>query len=860
MKALLFLGLFVANFLQPLVAYNETGNFTKSEKKVSKMYSDQLEGDTLTLAEEGTLAFLLSEMTPEKRIKHLTLRGPVNWADLRVLIASEGRLENMESLDLRDVTLVPGGDYYASSSYFGDGTWFTSYNEYYLSDKRYDTHYSDGLSQNAGQHHCHYDYNLAGAFMNTKLKRVVMPGSIDEIGEYTFKNCRQLQTVEMSQLPVFIGVQAFDGCESLRSMADLSNVRKMESSAFNGCQSLFAGSILNLSSLDTIPYQAFYECVAIDSVILSKNLRFIDRQAFSRCGLRTFDIDSSVSIGEDAFSGCSQLATVKLSQNISSLGYGAFANCSKLVNVEISPAIYKMPSDVFSNTPWLDAQPFVNGVKYVGQVAIMTDGSNNITFREGTLGIADYFNGKYYMDGLSLTGDNPYYKCNYKAEQLPQKIKFPSSLLYIGNCAFYGCGNLTEITLPEGVEEIGVFSFGGGVPIAQIQFPASLRKIGTRAFDQSSIVTLTLPATLQEIGSRAFYRNKKLMLLEYNVPRATGEGVFESCTLLERVEMGDEVRELPWSIFSKCSSLLKVNLPDNLEKIGFAAFSGCSSLKEITFGSTVTEIQENAFNSCSSLLTVRSYIREPFTTKAFSWSPTLGQGTLYIPSGTLEKYRTFEQWRYFANIVEMARPEPIDVETTINTANLQGQNLSDNVVDNIYYNLGDDSYDSTDGSIVISKTTDMTKIVNKEPGSADIRENFTGLILKVGKGKGLISINTMTVGNARLMIQTGNNTPTMVSRTEKADIAVDYEVEDDTYIYICAVVSGSNASFRSTRAGSSDEVRIYEISVNPGGNTGINGIRFDGILDSPVYSLSGQRLNALQKGINIVDKKKVIIK
>jgi hypothetical protein len=79
------------------------------------------EGDTLTLSEEGTLSLLLSDMAIEKRIKNLTLRGPINWADLRVLIASEGRLEGMESLDLKEVTLVSGGEYYASYSYFGDG-------------------------------------------------------------------------------------------------------------------------------------------------------------------------------------------------------------------------------------------------------------------------------------------------------------------------------------------------------------------------------------------------------------------------------------------------------------------------------------------------------------------------------------------------------------------------------------------------------------------------------------------------------------------------------------------------------------------------------------------------------------------
>ena len=303
--------------------------------------------------------------------------------------------------------------------------------------------------------------------------------------------------------------------------------------------------------------------------------------------------------------------------------------------------------------------------------------------------------------------------------------------------------------------------------------------------------------------------------------------------------MGDEVRELPKSIFAKCSGLLKVNLSNKLEIIAYSAFSGCTSLKEMSFPRTVTEIHENAFNSCSNLLTIKSYIKEPFTTKAFSWSPTLSKGTLYIPSGTLEKYKTYEQWRYFPNIIEFVSLDPIEDATTVNAASLNGQDLSNNVVNEIYYNVGDGSCDLTDGSIVISQTTDMTKIENLEPGSTDIKENFTGMILKVGKGKGLVTVKSMTVGNAQLMMQIGNNTPMLASRTEK------------TYI---------STSSNSTRAPLSNEVRIYGITVKPGDYTGISDIRVNSNDETQIYSLSGQRSSVPRKGINIIGNRKIMVK
>lgn len=200
--------------------------------------------------------------------------------------------------------------------------------------------------------------------------------------------------------------------------------------------------------------------------------------------------------------------------------------------------------------------------------------------------------------------------------------------------------------------------------------------------------------------------------------------------------------------------------------------------------------------------------------------------------------------------------EPVEAEENINVNNLDGQDLSDKVVENVYYNVGDDGYDSTDKSIVISQTTNMGQIADKEPGSKDVKENFNGMIMKVAKGKGIITVNVKTSGNAQLVVQVGNGVPMLASKTEKGDVVFSYDVTEDTYVYIYAILGSSNAT---TRAGADGEVRIYGVKVSPGAVSGITNAKGETTTDSRYYNLGGQRLTKPRKGINIIGGKKVFV-
>ena len=213
----------------------------------------------------------------------------------------------------------------------------------------------------------------------------------------------------------------------------------------------------------------------------------------------------------------------------------------------------------------------------------------------------------------------------------------------------------------------------------------------------------------------------------------------------------------------------------------------------------------------------------------------------------------------FKEIVEVQIIKAIDGDTKVTTDGLTGEDLTDNVVDDIYYNVGDDGYDPTDGSIVIGETTNMGQIGNAAPGSDDVKDNFTGIILRVAAGKGTIKVNVKTTGNAQLVVQVGNGTPMIASRTEQGDVVVGYDVPEDTYVYIYAILGSSNS--RGLRAAGADEVRIYGISVLPGVD-GIGTITAQQATTHHYYTLDGRRMEGrpTRPGLYIVDGRKVIVK
>lgn len=100
-----------------------------------------------------------------------------------------------------------------------------------------------------------------------------------------------------------------------------------------------------------------------------------------------------------------------------------------------------------------------------------------------------------------------------------------------------------------------------------------------------------------------------------------------------------------------------MTIPNSVTSIGDCAFSGCSGLTSVTIPNSVTSIGRSAFSGAD-IPEVVSLIENPFEIagkqseyKTFSQN-TFNNATLYVPVGTIDKYKATNGWKDFLFIEE----------------------------------------------------------------------------------------------------------------------------------------------------------------------------------------------------------------
>lgn len=193
----------------------------------------------------------------------------------------------------------------------------------------------------------------------------------------------------------------------------------------------------------------------------------------------------------------------------------------------------------------------------------------------------------------------------------------------------------TATTLPDGTTTAGSVEYKGsettGSAATEASVPSTVTtsdgstyvvtKIADEAFEgQKQLTKVTIPGTIVEIGDKAFAGTS---IEEVKIPAATttiGDGVFQGCDSLKDVDLSaSAITEVPADAFNG-TALKAVEIPATVTTIGArafkdtalknvstdaatvakSAFAGCESLKSASLPK-VTEIGKYAFNGAGKL-------------------------------------------------------------------------------------------------------------------------------------------------------------------------------------------------------------------------------------------------------------------
>ena len=531
-----------------------------------------------------------------------------------------------------------------------------------------------------------------GAFLNIKnITSIDIPNSVTYIGMCAFTGCSNLTSIVIPQNVSYIGVMALQDCNLSAITCYAETPPTLESSAFVNVNKSIPVYVPKSSVATYQSAKGWSEFTNIQPLIpvviasgsCGENLTWtlnnegvLDIKGSGEMAnydwsinapwfdfahkIKTVSMDSAItSIGDFAFSYCTEFVSINIPENVTSIGCNAFQYCENLCDILIPEGVVSIGEEAFISCRNLKNIVIPKGLTKIANFTFSESGLETIIIPKEVafLDYGAFFNCRYLKSitckALVPPIGNNNSKIFYNVDKtIPVYVPAGSidayesaecwsefsNIIGIREILTSGiCGhNLTWTLYSDGELVIeGVGEMCNTTPwaeykenITSVTIKDGVTTIGDYAFyGCSSLTAITLPKDMTSIGTDAFY----------------------GCSSLTAIILPKGITSIENRTFSQCSSLTFIEIPEGVTEIKFDAFLNCCKLAAIVLPKSLKKIYFTAFGTCRELTNVYCKAESVPNADDSAFYGALNQNsTLHVPGSALESYRTTSPWCTFS--------------------------------------------------------------------------------------------------------------------------------------------------------------------------------------------------------------------
>lgn len=451
---------------------------------------------------------------------------------------------------------------------------------------------------------------------------------------------------------------AFEGCQSLKSITIPEGVSRIGSGAFRNCLSLESISIP--SSVTEIQSYALENCSSLEELALPEALENLGDYALSGLSsVKSIDLPENMSVGQGVFKGWKSLISIEIPSNWTELTNEAFKDCSSISEIIVPDNIIRLGDSCFCGCRSLTSISLPVGLESLMSYAFQ-DCSSLESIRIPENAVIDKSRGNYAL---------------FKGCASLKEVSIPSSWRELGDDYFNGCSGLESFTVPDGIARVGGRCFSGCVSLLSVDLPESLLAIDELCFwGCISLKSVEIPGKIKFLDQGIFNGCSSLesvILPEGLVAigsKTDTEGPLGNCTSLKTIVIPESVTFI--GTYAFCGSGLEsIHLPDNISFIGTAAFERCP-IREMTLPANLSILNSGVVASGSlSTLTIPANVHTiidlfPGNVDSITLLGTTPPDYLdlsgipdngcpiFVPSEAVEAYRSAPGWCEYASRIQ----------------------------------------------------------------------------------------------------------------------------------------------------------------------------------------------------------------